>query len=98
MSLTRSLLFALPLCACLASPVAADILIAINAPMTGSYAIFGDQLKRGGEYIIKQLNEKGGVLGQKLVLTIGDDACDPRQAVAVANKAATSGAKLVVGH
>ena len=28
----------------------------------------------------------GGVLGEQLSLKIGDDACDPKQAVAVANQ------------
>jgi branched-chain amino acid transport system substrate-binding protein len=34
---------------------------------------------------IADINAKGGVLGQKLKLEIGDDACDPKQAVSVAN-------------
>src|SRR5690242_13523823 len=46
----------------------------------------GEQMRRGGEQAVKDLNAKGGVLGRKFALTIGDDACDPKQAVAVANK------------
>ncbi|WP_046863447.1 branched-chain amino acid ABC transporter substrate-binding protein [Microvirga massiliensis] len=92
------LLLALSLTAGLAGPASADILMAINGPMTGSYAIFGDQMKRGAEFIVDRLNAKGGVLGQKIAIMVGDDACDPKQAVAVANKAATAGAKVVIGH
>ena len=44
------------------------------------------------------INRAGGVLGQKLVLSVGDDACDPRQAVSVANGFADSGVTFVDGH
>ena len=40
----------------------------------------------------------GGVLGQKVKLLIMDDACDPKQAVAVANKAVSDGVVFVAGH
>jgi branched-chain amino acid transport system substrate-binding protein len=66
--------------------------------MTGPYAVFGDQMKRGAEFYVKELNAKGGVLGQKVNIILGDDACDPKQAVAVANKAATERVAAVIGH
>ena len=44
------------------------------------------------------INAKGGVLGQKLVLNIGDDACDPKQAVSVANEFASKKVVFVAGH
>src|SRR3546814_13004974 len=40
----------------------------------------------------------GGVLGQKLVLSVGDDRCDPKEAVAVANKFVNEGVQMVAGH
>jgi branched-chain amino acid transport system substrate-binding protein len=76
----------------------ADILIAVAGPMTGQYASFGEQMKRGAELAVKDINAKGGVLGQKLALTVGDDACDPKQAVAVANKFVSDKVKFVAGH
>jgi branched-chain amino acid transport system substrate-binding protein len=66
--------------------------------MTGQYASFGEQMKRGAEMAVKDLNAKGGVLGQKVVLSVGDDACDPKQAVAVANKFVSDGISFVAGH
>ncbi len=81
-----------------ASTAVADILIAVAGPMTGQYASFGEQMKRGAELAVQDLNAKGGVMGQKLQLTVGDDACDPKQAVAVANKFATQKVKFVAGH
>src|SRR6476620_1445824 len=60
--------------------------IATAGPMTGQYAVFGQQMKRGAEMAVQDINAKGGVNGKKLVLEVGDDACDPKQAVAVANQ------------
>ena len=72
--------------------------IAVVAPVTGQYASFGAQLKNGGEAAVADINASGGVLGKKLELEIGDDACDPKQAVAVANQITGSGVALVAGH
>jgi len=72
--------------------------IAVVAPVTGQYASFGAQLKNGGEVAVADINEAGGVLGKKLGLSVGDDACDPKQAVAVANQITGSGVALVAGH
>lgn len=41
---------------------------------------------------------KGGIKGDKLVGVEYDDACDPKQAVAVANKIVNDGIKYVIGH
>lgn len=76
----------------------ADVPIAVVGPMTGQYATFGDQMKNGAEMAVENINAAGGVLGEKLDLVIGDDACDPKQAVAVANQVAGKGVKLVAGH
>lgn len=75
-----------------------QIVIATAGPMTGQYASFGEQMRRGAEMAVADINAKGGVLGKKLELRIGDDACDPKQAVAVANKFASEGVALVAGH
>jgi branched-chain amino acid transport system substrate-binding protein len=76
----------------------ADIKIATAGPMTGQYASFGEQMRRGAELAVADINAKGGVLGEQLVLSIGDDACDPKQAVAVANKFVSEGVVFVAGH
>jgi branched-chain amino acid transport system substrate-binding protein len=55
-------------------------------------------MRRGAEMAVADINAKGGVLGQQLKLTVGDDACDPKQAVAVANKFVSEGVKFVAGH
>ena len=76
----------------------AGIVIATVGPMTGQYASFGEQMRRGAEMAVADLNANGGVMGQKLRLEIGDDACDPKQAVAVANQLAGKGVNFVAGH
>src|SRR6476469_918048 len=72
--------------------------IAIVGPVTGQYASFGQQMKNGAELAVEDINAAGGVLGKKLDLDIGDDACDPKQAVAVANQMTAKGVALVAGH
>lgn len=76
----------------------ADIVIATAGPMTGQYANFGEQMRRGAEMAVADLNAKGGINGEKVVLEVGDDACDPKQAVAVANSFANKKIKFVAGH
>jgi branched-chain amino acid transport system substrate-binding protein len=85
----------------LAAPVAKaadNIIIATVGPMTGQYAAFGEQMRRGAQMAVADINANGGVLGRKLQLEIGDDACDPKQAVAVANDLASKGVIFVAGH
>ena len=76
----------------------ADIPIALIAPLTGHYAVFGDQLCHGAEQAVSDINAAGGVLGQKLAIKKYDDGCDPKEAVNAANKIAGDGLRLAVGH
>jgi branched-chain amino acid transport system substrate-binding protein len=76
----------------------ADITIAVAGPMTGGLAAFGEQLRRGAEMAVQDINAAGGVNGEKLVLEVGDDACDPKQAVQVANDLVQKGVAFVAGH
>jgi len=76
----------------------ADIKIAIAGPITGDLAAFGEQLKRGAEMAVADINAKGGVNGEKLVITVGDDRCDPKEARSVAEKLANQKVAFVAGH
>ena len=80
------------------APASAQIQIATVGPMTGEYASFGQQMKAGAEQAVADINKAGGVLGQQLVLSIGDDACDPKQAVSVANQMVAKKVQLIAGH
>ncbi|MEC9367520.1 MAG: branched-chain amino acid ABC transporter substrate-binding protein [Pseudomonadota bacterium] len=96
----KSLLSAAVLALGLALPglAHADIKIAVNGPMTGEYATFGKQFQDGAAMAIEDINKAGGVMGQKLEVQYGDDACDPKQAVAIANKVAGDKVAFVAGH
>ena len=76
----------------------ADIVIGLGTATTGPVAALGEQSVYGAKQAVADINAKGGVLGQKLVLKVGDDACDPRQAVAVANQFVREKVTAVVGH
>jgi branched-chain amino acid transport system substrate-binding protein len=77
-----------------APALAQDITVGVAGPMTGSYATFGAQFKAGADAAMADLT----VMGKKLKLEIGDDACDPKQAVAVANKLAGQKVAFIAGH
>jgi branched-chain amino acid transport system substrate-binding protein len=78
--------------------VRAEILIATAGPMTGVFAWAGEQYQRGAGMAVEHLNAKGGVLGQRVELVVGDDFCDPDQAVALARKFTSDGVVFVAGH
>ncbi|KQN64052.1 MULTISPECIES: branched-chain amino acid ABC transporter substrate-binding protein [unclassified Erwinia] len=77
---------------------AADIKVAIVGAMSGPVAQYGDMEFTGAKQAIADINAKGGVNGNKLVGVEYDDACDPKQAVAVANKVINDGIRYVIGH
>jgi branched-chain amino acid transport system substrate-binding protein len=81
-----------------ASARADDITIAVAGPITGPVASIGDQMKRGAEAAAAAINEAGGVNGKKIKIVVQDDACDPKQAVAVANLIVGQQIKFVDGH
>ncbi|MGZ5835745.1 MAG: branched-chain amino acid ABC transporter substrate-binding protein [Xanthobacteraceae bacterium] len=76
----------------------AQVKFGIGGPITGGSAAFGAQLKNGAEQAIADINAAGGILGQKLTSTVGDDRADPKEGVSVANKFAADGVKFVIGH
>ncbi len=76
----------------------AQIKMGVAGPLTGPNAAFGAQLKNGTEQAINDINAAGGIMGQKITLSVGDDVSDPKQGVSVANKFVADGVKFVVGH
>src|SRR5690349_5794391 len=76
----------------------AEVLIGVAGPMTGKEAWSGEQMQRGAEMAVADINAAGGLLGNQLRLVIADDFCDPQQAVVAAHKLVDDGVVLVVGH
>ncbi|RZT41586.1 branched-chain amino acid ABC transporter substrate-binding protein [Cupriavidus agavae] len=77
---------------------AETVKIGIAGPMSGSVAQYGDMVKAGALTAIEQINAAGGANGNKLEAVLLDDACEPKQAVAVANKVVSQGIHYVIGH
>jgi branched-chain amino acid transport system substrate-binding protein len=98
MTFLRPLLFASALVLPAAAQAADDIRIAVAVPRTGTVATAGDQVVAGAQEAVKAINAKGGVDGRKIVLDIEDDACDPKQAISVANRIVGEGITLIDGH
>ncbi len=64
----------------------APIVLGMVTPTSGSSSAIGPYMTNGAQLAIMEINAKGGVLGRKLKLDVQDEACDPKTAVAAANK------------
>jgi branched-chain amino acid transport system substrate-binding protein len=95
-----SLMAALALAAAPAS-AQSEIKIGSAAPVSGPGAHQGKDTENGARMAIEDLNAKGVLIdGKKVkwVLLAEDDASDPKQGTAVAQKLVDAGAVAVVGH
>nr|MDQ2704436.1 ABC transporter substrate-binding protein [Pseudomonadota bacterium] len=72
----------------------ADLLVGVGGPVTGPNAAFGAQLQKGAEQAVADINAAGGVNGEQISLSIGDDVSDPKQGISVANKFVADGVKF----
>jgi branched-chain amino acid transport system substrate-binding protein len=90
--------FALSIAMVTAGTAAAQVKFGVGGPITGPSAATGAQMKNGVDQAATDINAAGGILGQKIAVTYGDDASDPKQGVSVANKFAADGVKFVIGH
>ena len=79
---------------------AENIRIGLAGPLTGANAAFGEQLWRGAFQAMQDINASGGVdNGRKIELIKGDDACEPKQALNVANRLVDADKVVaVIGH
>ena len=64
----------------------AKITLAMVNPLTGDAATYGVSHKNGLELALAEINKAGGVKGQQIELLTHDDAGDPKQAAAGAQK------------
>jgi branched-chain amino acid transport system substrate-binding protein len=76
----------------------ADILIGVATPLTGQYEYIGEQTRSGTDLAVKELNTAGGVLGQRVMISLIDDFCDADQAVAAARKLVADKVVVAIGH
>ncbi len=76
----------------------AEIKVGIAGPLSGSALNTGEQQEIGAQKAFEHLNDKGGLLGKGIVVISVDDACEARQAKAVARQLVSEGVVFVVGH
>ena len=81
-----------------AGAATAQVKMGVAGPITGPSAATGAQMKNGVDQAAADINAAGGMMGQKIQVSYGDDASDPKQGVSVANKMAGDGVKFIVGH
>jgi len=95
----RSIILALvSLCLLAGTASAATLKIGSLSPLTGSYAADGNDIANGARAAIAAIEKDGGIPGfDKIELFAEDSACDPRQAVAAANKLVNEKVVGVVG-
>ena len=58
------------------SAAKADVNIAIITPMSGDYKYFSEELIDGAKTAVDEVNNNGGLQGQKINLLLVDDPCD----------------------
>jgi branched-chain amino acid transport system substrate-binding protein len=75
-----------------------QVVVGVAGPMSGQFGFIGEQMKRGAQQAVDDINAKGGVLGKKLKLVVADDRCDAQKASAVAGDLIKQKAAVVVGH
>jgi len=74
-----------------------DIVIGVEAPLTGAQANNGMDMLRGVKLAVAQANAKGGVMGHKIRIVELDDQANPDNAAAMVTKAQKAGVVAVVG-
>lgn len=80
------------------SPAEAEVRVGLAAPFTGRMAPTGLAMQRALEAAVAEANAAGGVLGQRLVLSVEDDGCTSATAQGAANTLLAGNPALVVGH
>ena len=76
----------------------APLKIGASISLTGEYAALGVNTQRGYQLCVKQVNERGGVLGRRLEFVVYDDQSQPGTAVRLYEKLITQDkAALVIG-
>lgn len=76
-----------------------SIYLGVAGPLTGDSAMYGETVKEGVEFAVKEINASGGIDGKEVKLVIEDDMGDPDEAVTVAQKLIENNKIFaVIGH
>ncbi|HUL59553.1 MAG TPA: branched-chain amino acid ABC transporter substrate-binding protein [Anaeromyxobacteraceae bacterium] len=94
----KKAILALALGLCTLGTARADtVKIGLLAPITGSWASEGQEMKKNVELLAAEVNAKGGVAGKQVEVVVEDDGGDPRTASLAAQRLTTQGVVAVVG-
>ena len=63
-----------------------SVKLGVMPPLTGIVGIYGSEITRAAQIACQEVNDAGGVLGQRLELIIEDDGSLPESAVIAANR------------
>ncbi len=71
--------------------------VGVIVSLTGNYAPLGSEDRKSIELAVQQINDKGGLLGRKIELTVKDDKSQPDQSVLAFNELKGAGVVAVIG-
>ena len=74
------------------------IKLGVAGAHSGDLASYGLPTVKAAEFVVKDINSKGGVLGKQVELVVEDDVCKPEVATNSATKLVSQGVKFVIGH
>lgn len=80
-----------------ATPASADVKLGVIAGMSGVGTSYGIGIQQGAEMAVKEINDAGGVGGQKIKLVVVDDASNPAQSVTAMQRLVNEEADIIVG-
>ena len=80
-----------------AGPASAEVKLGVIAGMSGVGTSYGIGIRQGAEMAVKEINDAGGVGGQKINLIVVDDASNPAQSVTAMQRLISDGVDLIVG-
>ncbi|VEN73600.1 Branched chain amino acid ABC transporter substrate-binding protein [Candidatus Desulfarcum epimagneticum] len=78
--------------------LSAPIKLGVAGPHSGDLASYGIPTVNAAKLVVRKINEKGGILGQKVELMIEDDVCKPEVATNTATKLVSGDVDVVLGH
>lgn len=74
-----------------------SVLVGFNVPLSGPYSLQGEDQLKAFLMGVDTLNDRGGILGQRVTYTIRDTATNPEKARLNAQEMIDEGARMITG-